>query len=348
MRGLPFGRRQRNLEGIDDGAGDFVLEREDVPDVAVVALGPQAEPIVHGHERDGDPDAIAGSPHGAVEQGAHLERASDLGGIRLGEPVAERGRTRGDAEALHAPEGDQNLFGDALAEITLVARLAHVGERKHGDRPAVRADRRLEIGAKTLEPVLQLGRGLPAPRGLFLEALVDDRSELDGQARVEPRDGNLRVAQDGRKHRDEIGAFEGPLARRHLVEQHPYAEDVGPAVGGLPLRLLGRHVVRRADQAMAQRVEMRANLAGIVARLRRGERGQAEIEQFGAAPGEHHVRRRQVPVHHAVGMSLVEGVSHLDGDVERLFERQRALHEPLGERLALEVLHHEEVDGTRR
>ena len=49
-------------------------------------------------------------------------------------------------------------------------------------------------------------------------------------------------------------------------------------------------------------------------------------------------------MHDAVVVRLVERVGHLDGDVERLLERERALHEPLGERLAVEVLHDQVVD----
>ncbi len=50
-------------------------------------------------------------------------------------------------------------------------------------------------------------------------------------------------------------------------------------------------------------------------------------------------------MHHAVAVRLVERVGHLDGHVERLIQRQRPLHEPLGERLAVEVLHHQEMHG---
>ena len=52
----------------------------------------------------------------------------------------------------------------------------------------------------------------------------------------------------------------------------------------------------------------------------------------------------QVPVDDPLPLCLVQRIGDLDGDLERLIERQRTFLQPLGERLALQVLHDQEVD----
>ena len=47
----------------------------------------------------------------------------------------------------------------------------------------------------------------------------------------------------------------------------------------------------------------------------------------------------------ALAMSLVQRIRHLDGIPEHLVERQRPLGQPLGQRLAFEMLHDQEVDA---
>ena len=41
---------------------------------------------------------------------------------------------------------------------------------------------------------------------------------------------------------------------------------------------------------------------------------------------------------------LVQRIRDLDGDLQRLIQRQRALLHPLGQRLPVEILHDQEVD----
>ena len=49
-------------------------------------------------------------------------------------------------------------------------------------------------------------------------------------------------------------------------------------------------------------------------------------------------------MHDPLPVRLVQRVRNLDGDLERLIQRQRALLQPLGQRLALQLLHDQEVD----
>ena len=69
---------------------------------------------------------------------------------------------------------------------------------------------------------------------------------------------------------------------------------------------------------------------------------QPEVEQLRAALGQHHVTRLQIAMHHVVSMCRIESVRDLNPDLQRLVDRQRAFLQPVGERLTVEQLHHEE------
>ena len=55
----------------------------------------------------------------------------------------------------------------------------------------------------------------------------------------------------------------------------------------------------------------------------------------------------QVPVHDPLPVRLVEPIRDLDRVAQARLDRQRSLLQPLGERRALQVLHHQEIDGPR-
>jgi hypothetical protein len=73
------------------------------------------------------------------------------------------------------------------------------------------------------------------------------------------------------------------------------------------------------------------------------EAGQAEVEQLGSLPRQHHVPRLQVAVDEARAVGLVEGIGDLDGVAKQLLGRQRPPLETLGQGLPLEVLHDQVV-----
>ncbi len=75
-----------------------------------------------------------------------------------------------------------------------------------------------------------------------------------------------------------------------------------------------------------------------------GERarlGEAEVEQLRARRREDHVGRLEVAVDDAAAVRAVEGFCDLDAVPDRFVERQVAASEPLGQALALEILHHQ-------
>ena len=71
--------------------------------------------------------------------------------------------------------------------------------------------------------------------------------------------------------------------------------------------------------------------------------GQPEVEQLGACPGDHDVRGLDVAVQGAVPVRAVERIGQLAGVAKHLIDRQGAPFEARRQRLALDVLHHQEV-----
>jgi hypothetical protein len=54
---------------------------------------------------------------------------------------------------------------------------------------------------------------------------------------------------------------------------------------------------------------------------------EAEVEQLGAAPRDHHIRRLEVAMHEAGAMGGVQRVSNVDRDGQCLDEWQRSTRE---------------------
>ena len=112
--------------------------------------------------------------------------------------------------------------------------------------------------------------------------------------------------------------------------------------------LLGRHVLKRAEDGAVRRQGLRRG-GGQHGRAsdrdrRRGRLGEAEIEQLGARFRQHHVAGLEVAVHDAGAMCRRQRIGNLDRNRECLGIRQAG---PLGcgarqsirERLAFEELH---------
>ena len=69
------------------------------------------------------------------------------------------------------------------------------------------------------------------------------------------------------------------------------------------------------------------------------EAGEPEVEDLGAARGEHHVRRLQVAVNDAERMHLGQRIGDAQPQVDRLADRQRTARQTLLQSLALDALH---------
>ena len=65
---LLFFRQQPDLELVDDGVCDLVLDGEDVGQVAVITIGPKMAAVLAVDELPGDTHALAGFSHAAFQQ----------------------------------------------------------------------------------------------------------------------------------------------------------------------------------------------------------------------------------------------------------------------------------------
>ena len=134
------------------------------------------------------------------------------------------------------------------------------------------------------------------------------------------------------EHRRQIPARERLAPGQDVIEHRARGEDVGPRVHRLAARLLGRHVIGRA-QHRAGRGHARID-----------EAGHAEIENLQQPVALHEqVARLQIAVHDALPVRRRQSLAHLNHEIELAFERGglRTL-QIRGERHALEQLHRDE------
>ena len=137
--------------------------------------------------------------------------------------------------------------------------------------------------------------------------------------------------------------MDGVAGVRQLAGDHAVADDaegvlVRAAIDGRTLRLLGRHVVRRADDHPGARESARR-----LERLR-----DSEVRQHHApVVVEHDVRRLHVAVHDAALVRMSQGARRFPEHALDVVHRQRLLLiEHILERRALDVLHHEVVEAA--
>jgi hypothetical protein len=128
--------RQLDPERLDDGLRDLVLQREDVVQVPVVALGPDVIVARCEDQLCGDPYAAARLAHAPFQHVTHVELARDLRDFDVPALVDEGAVARNDDERRDLGQVRDDVLGDAVAEIFLFRIAAHVGERQDADRSA--------------------------------------------------------------------------------------------------------------------------------------------------------------------------------------------------------------------
>ena len=126
-----------------------------------------------------------------------------------------------------------------------------------------------------------------------------------------------------------VVALERESPRQHFVEHDARGVDVRARVRAVAPRLLGRHVVHRAERLLRERV------GGV------GEAGDAEVSDLDAAVAKHHdVLRLDVAVDDAARMRVRERLHDLRDEVQRLTPVElAALFHILLERDAVDELH---------
>ena len=78
---------QPELQRLDDGARDLVLDGEDVLELPVVGLGPELVAVLDVHELGRDADAVPDLAHAALEHGRHAELLADLPDVHVLPPL---------------------------------------------------------------------------------------------------------------------------------------------------------------------------------------------------------------------------------------------------------------------
>ena len=166
--------RQLQLERGDDLLGQFILNGENIVEIAIEAARPDMAAARRIDQLRGDADAIARLADAAFEDIANVERLGDLGDWRDGLLVKERRIARDDMQFRQFGEVGDDVFADAVGEIFLLGVAAHVVEGEHGDRRLARSGRRRRFLRRGL---FGWSRGFRLRRYADLERIDADRLE---------------------------------------------------------------------------------------------------------------------------------------------------------------------------
>jgi len=123
--------RQLGFDGRDDGHGDFVLQIEDVLDLAVVTLGPYVITAGRLDQLRANPNTAGTLTQASFQHVAHahlLADALDVNGLSF---VSEGGVARGDEEPAELGKRGDDVLGDTVGQKLLLWVRAHVCEREH-------------------------------------------------------------------------------------------------------------------------------------------------------------------------------------------------------------------------
>jgi hypothetical protein len=122
----------------DNGFRDLVLDRENVFQHPVVALGPNLIAGAGIDQLRGDSDALSPFADGPVEHVAHAELLTHLFQVDRLALEDEAGITGDDHEPPVPREGRDDVFRNAVGKVFLIGFTAQIPERKHSDRRFVR------------------------------------------------------------------------------------------------------------------------------------------------------------------------------------------------------------------
>ncbi len=187
------------------------------------------------------------------------------------------------------------------------------------------------------------------PGRVLHEAAAQDARDRGGQADRQDLPGRLVLDHRGQYLGDRL-APERPPTRQHLEQQHTEAPDVGALVHRPAASLLGRHVGGGAedDPRLGPRVRERRGLREVSRRSGGGvtpeSLGKAEVEHLDLAVGRDlDVRGLEVAVDDALLVRFPERLGDLPRKGERLVDGNRSALQPLGQVLARDELHRQEV-----
>jgi hypothetical protein len=71
---------------------------------------------------------------------------------------------------------------------------------------------------------------------------------------------------------------------------------------------------------------------------------EAEVQHFGASRCEHHIGGFEITVRQTCAMGGVKSIRDLPGNAHDILKRKRAANQSVGQRLASQILHHQELN----
>ena len=188
----------------------------------------------------------------------------------------------------------------------------------------------LEVGPQVLGLGIAVGR-------ILGQQLEDDGLQGLGDAHTQQRRRQRALLHVLDGHRGGGVGRERGLAHDHLVEHHPQRVEVGPAVEGLALGLLGREVRGRAHH--------RPDVGQVVAGAAGQRGGDAEVGHLHlAVVADDDVAELHVAVHQPGAVGAAERVGHVRGDLRGPVGAERSGgSQHVGHAAAHDVLHDDVV-----
>ena len=130
--------QELELQCRHDRLGNFILDGEDVREVAVVAVGPNVVAGLAVDQLGVDPNPIAGLADAAFQHVGDVELARDLADIESLALERECGVAGNDREGRDLRQVGDDVVGYPVAEIFLLRVAAQIDERQHADRDSTR------------------------------------------------------------------------------------------------------------------------------------------------------------------------------------------------------------------
>ena len=192
----------------------------------------------------------------------------------------------------------------------------------------------------------QIRRALVADVAVLVEGLVNNVFQIDRQGGIHSNCRSRLFVKDRIEQSGGGVTAKRERSCRHLIKHSAKGKQIGAGVQFLPQGLFGGHVSHRAQRA-AGAGEMLFRHGRIFAGLRAGRRtdlGQSEVEDLCvAAVGDKKIRRLDVTMHDAFGMSRIERVGDLDTQVNQTVNFEGATQHGFAQSLTFQVLHYDEA-----
>jgi hypothetical protein len=130
---LSAASRELNAQFGGDRLGDFILNRKDVIELAIVFLGPRLQSVFHVDQLHVDAHLIAGLLQTPFENMCYSECLPDFLQIEIAALELESRSARRHFQAWDLCERIEYLFCNAIAEVSGALIIAQVFERQHRD-----------------------------------------------------------------------------------------------------------------------------------------------------------------------------------------------------------------------